>query len=393
MKSYKTIAILGSTGSIGKTVLKIINKDKKKFKILLLTANENYKELLKQTRQFEVRNVIITNKNAHDKFVELNKNPKIKIFNDFKKIRHITSKKIDYSMSSIVGLKGLEPTIELIRCSKVIAIANKESIICGWNIIDYELKKNNTKFIPVDSEHFSIWYSIFNSDKKDINSFVDQIILTASGGSLLNLSNKDINKIKMENVLNHPNWKMGNKITVDSSTLMNKVFEVIEAKNIFKIKLNKISILIHPKSYVHAIIKFNSGMIKIIAHDTTMDIPIFNSIYQGKKKYNIKNNIDINKLNKLNLQEVELRKFPLIKILKLIPEKISLYETVIVSANDELVNMYLKGVINYKEITIKLFKFIQNREFIKLKKKSPKNLSDIIKLDRYVRLKLNPKSV
>ena len=111
------------------------------------------------------------------------------------------------------------------------------------------------------------------------------------------------------------------------------------------------------------------------------------------KKYNIKNNIDINKLNKLNLQEVELRKFPLIKILKLIPEKISLYETVIVSANDELVNMYLKGVINYKEITIKLFKFIQNREFIKLKKKSPKNLSDIIKLDRYVRLKLNPKSV
>ena len=186
-------------------------------------------------------------------------------------------------MSSIVGLKGLEPTIELIRCSKVIAIANKESIICGWNIIDYELKKNNTKFIPVDSEHFSIWYSIFNSDKKDINSFVDQIILTASGGSLLNLSNKDINKIKMENVLNHPNWKMGNKITVDSSTLMNKVFEVIEAKNIFKINLNKISILIHPKSYVHAIIKFNSGMIKIIAHDTTMDIPIFNSIYQVKK--------------------------------------------------------------------------------------------------------------
>ena len=363
MRNYQTVAIIGSTGSIGKTVLKIISKNKNKFKIILLTANENYKELLNQTKKFEVRNVIISDKYAFKKFKKLNKNMNIKIFNNFKNIKNIFKNKADYVMSSIVGLKGLEPTLQLIKYAKTIAIANKESIICGWNLIEKEINKFNTKLIPVDSEHFSIWYSI-NSNS------IDKVILTASGGPLLNLSKKKIENIKMKDVLNHPNWKMGSKITVDSSTLMNKVFEVIEAKNIFNIKLKNISILIHPNSYVHAIIKFNSGVIKIIAHDTTMEIPIFNSIYQNKKSYFVNNDIDIKKINNLKLQKVNKSKFPLIKILDLIPEKISLYETVIVSANDELVKMYLKGKIKYNEIPLKLLDFIKNKKFNSYKKKT-----------------------
>ena len=386
MKKYQTVAIIGSTGSIGKTVLNIINKNKNKFKIILLTANENYKELLKQTKMFEVNNVIISNEKAYFKFKKLNKNPKIKIYKDFSNIKNIFKVKIDYTMSAIVGISGLEPTIKIIKYTKVIAIANKESIICAWNLIKNELKKNNTKLIPVDSEHFSIWYSL---NSNNINS----VVLTASGGPLLNLSNKRIKNIKMQDVLKHPNWKMGNKITVDSSTLMNKVFEVIEARNIFKIKLKKISILIHPKSYVHSIIKFDSGMIKIVAHDTTMEIPIFNSIYQNKKIYNKNNFIDIDKLNNLNLSKVNKIKFPLTQILNLIPENISLFETLIVSANDELVKMYLNGKINYKEISSILLKLVKNKKFIKLKKQQPKNISDIINLDNYVRLKLNSKVV
>ena len=386
MKNYQTIAIIGSTGSIGKTVLKVINKNKDKFKIILLTANENYKELLKQTKKFKVNNVIISNKIAFEKFKKLNKNSNINIFNDFKNINKIFKNKIDYVMSSIVGLKGLEPTLKTIKYTKTIAIANKESIICGWNLIEKEIKKYKTKLIPVDSEHFSIWYSI-NSDG------IDKVILTASGGPLLNMSKKKIKNVKLKDVLNHPNWKMGSKITVDSSTLMNKVFEVIEARNIFNLKLKNISVLIHPNSYVHAIITFNSGMIKIIAHDTTMEIPIFNSIFQNKKKYSLKNEINIKKINNLNLKKVDTFKFPLIKILNLIPDKISLYETVIVSANDELVKMYLKGNIKYNEIPLKLLKFVKNKKFTKFKKKIPKNISEIIKLDNYVRLKLNSKVV
>ena len=386
MKNYQTIAIIGSTGSIGKTVLKVISKNKDKFKIILLTANENYKELLKQTKKFKVNNVIISNRIAFEKFKKLNKNSNINIFNDFKNINKIFKNKIDYVMSSIVGLKGLDPTLKTIKYTKTIAIANKESIICGWNLIEKEIKKYKTKLIPVDSEHFSIWYSI-NSDG------VDKVILTASGGPLLNMSKKKIKNVKLKDVLNHPNWKMGSKITVDSSTLMNKVFEVIEARNIFNLKLKNISVLIHPNSYVHAIITFNSGMIKIIAHDTTMEIPIFNSIFQNKKKYSLKNEINIKKINNLNLKKVDTFKFPLIKILNLIPDKISLYETVIVSANDELVKMYLKGNIKYNEIPLKLLNFVKNKKFTKFKKKIPKNISEIINLDNYVRLKLNSKVV
>ena len=386
MKNYQTVAIIGSTGSIGKTVLKVINKNKNKFKIILLTANKNYKELLKQTKRFEVSNLIITDKYAFERFKRLNKNSNINIYNNFKNIKNIFNKKIDYVMSSIVGLKGLEPTLQVIKHTKTIAIANKESIICGWNLIEKEINKFKTKLIPVDSEHFSIWYSI-NSNN------INKIILTASGGPLLNMSKKKIKNIKIKDVLNHPNWKMGSKITVDSATLMNKVFEVIEARNIFNIKLKNISILIHPNSYVHAIIRFESGMIKIIAHDTTMEIPIFNSIYNNKKNYSIKNDINIEKINNLNLQKVDIFKFPLIKVLNLIPEKISLYETIVVSANDELVKMYLKGFISYDEISSKLLDFIKNKNFAKFKKITPNNISDIINLDKYVRLKLNTKDV
>ena len=196
-------------------------------------------------------------------------------------------------MSSIVGLQGLAPTLKIIKFTKKIAIANKESIICGWNLINKELYKNKTEFIPVDSEHFSIWYALRNN----LNKNIDKIFLTASGGSLLNVKKNQFNKLKINDILKHPNWNMGKKITIDSSTLMNKVFEVIEAKNIFNIEYKKIKIIIHPQSFIHAIIQFSDGMLKIIAHETTMDIPIRNTIYKNQTK-NFKNkDLNFSKLN------------------------------------------------------------------------------------------------
>ena len=386
MNTPKNIAIIGSTGSIGKTVLKIISKNKSDFNLILLSANKNYKKLLNQTKNFHVKNVVITNKIAYEKFKKINKNQKINVFESFENLDKILKNKIDYTMSSIVGIQGLQPTIKIIKHTKVIAIANKESIICGWNLIKKELKRHKTKLIPVDSEHFSVWYALNKTSVK-------KIILTASGGSLFKLTPKKIKNIKINEVLKHPNWKMGNKITIDSSTLMNKVFEVIEAKNIFNIELKKIDILIHPSSYVHTIIMFSNGMIKIVAHDTTMEIPIFNSIYQNKKKYIKNTKLNINKLNNLELSKIDINKFPLIKILNLIPNKISLFETIVVSANDEYVRMYLNGKITYSQISKKLLQFIKDKQFQKFKKLMPRKLSDIINLDRYVRLKINPKGV
>ena len=389
MKTKKKIAILGSTGSIGKTLLKIIDKDKNNFEVKLLSANKNYLELLKQAKKFKVKNVIVKDRISYEKLKTLNKNKNLKIYNNYDCLSLISKKKIDYTMSSIVGIEGLAPTLKIIKHTKKIAIANKESIICGWNLIKKEIQKYKTNFVPVDSEHFSIWYALQNTKIKNIK----KIFLTASGGPLLNLSKNKIKNVKIKDVLSHPNWSMGKKISIDSSTMMNKVFEVIEAKNIFNISYDQLGIIIHPNSYVHAIINFNDGMINIIAHETTMDIPIFNSIYNDKKFFNNSNKLNIQKLNNLNLKKINKIKFPMIKILNQVPSQISLFETVLVSANDELIRLYLNHKIKYSEIYSKLVKILSLKEFIKLKKVKPISESEILKLDKYVRLKVNTKSV
>ena len=380
----KKIAILGSTGSIGKNLLNIIAKDKKNFEIILLTANKNYRELLRQSKIFKVKNLIIKNNKSFELIKKLNKDKKISIFNSFNCFNKIFKKKVDYVMSSIIGLDGLEPTFNSIKYTKKIAIANKESLICAWELIKKELKKNKTEFVPVDSEHFSLWYGLKNLDKKKI----DKIYITASGGPFLNISKKKLKNVKIKEALNHPNWKMGEKISIDSATMINKIYEVIEAKNIFDIPYNKIKIIIHPKSYVHAIIKSKNGMIKIIAHDTTMKVPIFNTLFLNSSKIIRSKKLDIKILNNLNLKEVDQSKYPMIKILKFLSNQQSLYDTVIVSTNDVLVDLFLNKVIKFTQIQKKLFSILKRREFLKYKKILPTNIKQILKLNKYVRLKV-----
>ena len=377
------IAILGSTGSIGKTLLDIIRKDRKNFEIILLTADKNFKLLLKQAREFKVKNLIITNKKKFD----LIKNDTIKlnfnVYNNFVNFSKIFTNKVDYTMSSITGINGLEPTLKIIKYSKKIAIANKESIICGWNLIKKELKKNNTDFIPVDSEHFSLWYGIQNLD---INN-IEKIFLTASGGPFNNLPLNKFKNITIAQALKHPNWKMGKKISIDSATIINKIYEVIEAKNIFNISYKKIEILIHPNSYVHAILKFDTGLTKIIVHDTTMQVPIFNTLYSNDNKKLKSKKIDIDTLNNLNFKKINTKRYPMIRLLNLLPSKHSLFETVVVSANDTLVQLFLDNKIKFTDIQKKLFNIINKKQFVNYKNKSPKTIRDIVELNNYVRLK------
>ena len=287
-------------------------------------------------------------------------------------------------MSSIIGLDGLLPTLKIIKFTKKIAIANKESLICGWNLIKNELKKNKTEFIPVDSEHFSLWYGLQNFKTKSI----EKIILTASGGPLYNTPLNKFKNIKISQALNHPNWKMGKKISIDSATLINKVYEVIEAKNIFDITYKNIEILIHPKSYIHAILKFNNGLIKIIAHDTTMHIPIFNTLLFNSNKKLKSKKIDIKILNNLSLKKPNPKMFPMIKLLNYLPKKNSLFETVIVSTNDTLVDLFLKKKLRFLDIHKELFKILDLKEFSKYKNIYPSNVKDILRLNNFVRLKI-----
>ena len=383
----KKIAILGSTGSIGKTLIDIIKKDKKNFEIILLSADENYKELLKQAKLFKVKNLIISNEYSYNKIKKERIYKKISIYNNFNNFKKIFKKKIDYTMSSISGIQGLKPTIEIIKFTKKIAIANKESIICGWDLIQKELKKNKTEFIPVDSEHFSIWYALKDIDKR----LIEKIYLTASGGPFLNKPLNRLKNVSSKQAIKHPNWKMGKKISVDSATMMNKVFEIIEAKKIFNLSYKKLSILTHPKSYVHAIIKLKNGLTKIVAHDTNMRIPIFNSLYSSNNFIDSKK-LNLKILNNLSFKEINYKRFSVIKILNKLPENSSLFETILVSINDKLVELFLANKIKFTDISKKMHNILDLKEFKKYKMIKPRKIYDIIFLNNKIRGKIEFKN-
>ena len=383
------IAILGSTGSIGNNTLDIIGKNRKNFEVVLLTANKNYKKLIKQAKDFKVKNILIYNDKYYEYLKEKFKNKKINIFSRKNKLSEIFNRKIDYTMCAISGLDGLKPTLEAIKFSKTIGIANKESIICGWYLIKKKLKKYNTKFITIDSEHFSIW----NLTREYSNDDIEEIILTASGGPLLNSPIRVQKTITPEKAVRHPNWKMGKKISIESANLMNKVFEIIEAYRMFGFDLEKYKILVHPQSYVHAIIKFKNGLIKMLLHDTDMKIPIFNSIYDKKINYISSKKINSKTLNNLNFYEVDKIKFPSIKLLKKISKENTLYDTVITVANDELVKLFLQHKISLRQIVENLTKIINLEEYKKYFSQKPTSLNKIHKVSELVRLKTKSISV
>ena len=367
----KDLIILGSTGSIGTSTLKVIDKEAN-FKIKLLSTKKNANKLYKQAIKFKVKTVVIEDpekyKNHKDKFEKKN----IKIYLGINNIDKILKKKVTFCINSITGIEGLEPTLKVIKYSKNILIANKESIVCGWELIKKKLNNYKTNFIPIDSEHFSINELI----KSDTKNYINKIVLTASGGPFLN-KNINLSNIRPEIALKHPNWKMGKKISIDSSNLMNKIFEFLEAKKIFNLRNKKIDILIHPSSYIHAIVFFKTNLIKFLAHDAKMTIPITNAL-GIENKFNKKIVMEnLPKMNNINFQKPNLKKFPLLEILKLIPENYSYFETILVTLNDELVSKYLSGDINYLSIQKNLLKLIKNPYFKSYYKLKPKNIYDI----------------
>jgi len=382
----KKIAILGSTGSIGKTTFDIIKSDKKNFEIVLLTTNKNINTILKQARELKVKNIFVSSESHYFKLKKKLKNNKIKVHNNLNNLKKIFKKKIDYTMCAISGLAGLKPTIDAIKYSKTIAVANKESIICGWQFIKRALIKNKTKFIPIDSEHFSIWTLLKNQNIKNVK----RIYLTASGGPFLNKKKSKLVNIKPKYALKHPNWKMGKKISIDSATLMNKVLEVIEAKKIFDLDINKFKIIIHPKSYIHAIVHFKNGIVKFLAHDTNMAVPIMNSLYVDHESFYYKEgNLKFELLNGLNFIKPDTKKFPVIKFLSMVNNKSSYFETILISINDFLVEKYLKGEINYLTINTYLKKLIKIPYFTRYYKSEPKNIIDIKIMIKKVNTYLN----
>ena len=286
-------------------------------------------------------------------------------------------------MAAIVGVAGLQPTIDAIKISKTVALANKESIICGWEILSKLTNKYKTKILPVDSEHFSIMELT-----KDISDEeIEEIIITASGGPFLNTPQSKLNRIKPKQAINHPNWKMGKKISVDSANLMNKVFEVVEACKIFKFHKKKYRIMIHPQSYVHSIIRFKNGLIKMILYNTDMKIPISNTLY-GKKNHVLSvKKIDAKILNKLNLQNVNTKRFPSIKLINKCLNLGILAPTIVNASNEVLVSLFLTKKIGFLNIVKTINKIFRDKDFKKYARRKPVSIKDIKITDNWARLK------
>ncbi len=374
-----TISILGSTGSIGLNTLKIIDKKKNKFKVNLLAANSNYSKICYQIKKYNPKFFFINDMIIFKKLKNKYRKKKVKIINNFNDIK---LKKIDITISAIPGLAGLKSTLFAIKSSKKVLLANKESVICGWNLIKDHAKKYRTKIVPVDSEHYSIFKLLENHNLDEIR----KIYITASGGPFLNYKKKQMLKISPNQALNHPKWKMGKKISIDSSTLMNKILELIEAQKLFNIPNNKLDILIHPESLVHAVIMLKNGLVKFIYHNTSMIIPLANAIFDGKLEINDFLSINKNKkkIHNLSFDNVNNKIFPIIKLKNKVNEHPS-SSIIVNAANEILVDQFLQKKIPFLAISKIIKTILNDRNYKKYAIKHPKNINQINKVDFWAR--------
>ena len=380
----KKISILGSTGSIGLNTLSIIENKKSFFNIKLLSANKNFKLINIQIKKYKPKYFVINNPIIFQKVKKKIKSKKTILLKSFNEIDK--KFKSDITVSAIPGISGLESTILFTKLSKKILIANKESIICGWNLIKATAKKNKTVIVPVDSEHFSILKLLEQSDLNEIK----KIYITASGGPFLNYKYRKFKKIKPKDALKHPKWKMGKKISVDSSTMMNKILELIEAHKIFEISNEKIDILIHPNSLVHAIVKFKNGLTKFIYHETSMIIPLANAIFDGnlniedfyKEKNPRKNKI----IEDLTFKKINKKTFPIIKIKNRLNEYPST-PIIINACNEILVDQFLQKNIPFLSISKIIMNILSDRNYKKYAIKTPKNINQINEINNWAKNK------
>ena len=376
----KNISILGSTGSVGLNTLKIIDKKKKYFKPFIFSANENFKLISNQIIKYKPKYFIANNKFVYQKIKEKFKNSKVKILNNYDKIKLKSGNGV--TVSAIPGIAGLAPVLKLIKLSDKVLIANKEAVICGWSLIKKKAKQNGTQLIPIDSEHYSI-FKLIENQKLDL---IKKIYITASGGPFLNLQPSQLKKVKLNEALNHPKWKMGKKISIDSATLMNKIFEVIEAQKIFNLPFDKIDIVIHPNSLVHAILVLKNGLKILMYHDTSMIIPLANAIFDGQ--------IEINQFYKekkksfgtenLIFKNINKRIFPAVR-LKNILGKYPSAPIILNAVNEILVSQFLMKKLDFLSITKFILGILEDRNFKKYAIRNAKTISQIYQIDNWAR--------
>lgn len=379
----KKIAILGSTGSIGTQTLEVISHIKGQFKVELLSAYSNYNLLIEQAKKFKPKTLIFGDI-SKSKILEKNlKNEKIDILygeealNNFYKYSNP-----DMVLTALVGKSGLIPTINAISKNINIALANKETLVIAGDIITKLCEDNNVDILPVDSEHSAIYQCLLGEKNKNI----EKIILTASGGPFRGKSIEDLKYIKKEDALNHPNWDMGNKISIDSSTLMNKGLEVIEAKYLFNIDINSIEVVVHPQSIIHSMVEFNDGSIKAQMGEPDMKLPIQFALGYPERLTNNFKKFNFLKNNTLNFEKPCLKTFNNLKLAFEAGLRGGNSPCILNASNEVVVEAFLNEKINYLDMT----KFIED-SLNKISYIATPNLEQLIETDLLTRNFINKK--
>ena len=373
----KRIAILGSTGSIGTQALKIVKEFPDKFELNLISANSNDKLLLKQAVEFQPNDVVI---NSEEGYKNIKKN-----IRGNPSIHHgagslcqlIENNDYDVVLIAIVGFAALLPTISAIKSNKKIALANKETLVVGGEIISSLLKKYKSTIIPVDSEHSAIFQCL---QGEDINR-VENIILTASGGPFRGFDLERLGSVSKKEALNHPNWSMGNKITIDSATLMNKGFELIETKWLFDVPFNKIKVLVHPESIIHSLVEFIDHSVIAQLGQPSMYIPIFYALNHPVRNKSYAPKLNLTEIGSLNFEEPNKNVF---KHLNFAYEAIKAggsYGCVLNAANEVAVDSFLREKINFLEMASIIEKSLEKITFVK----NP-TLEDLLEIDLKTRV-------
>ncbi|MCK5820722.1 MAG: 1-deoxy-D-xylulose-5-phosphate reductoisomerase [Bacteroidales bacterium] len=373
----KKIAILGSTGSIGTQALDVIEQNPDLFEVEVLTANSQFELLIQQAIKFKPNAVVIVNDDHYDHVYEALDPLGIKVYAGRKALDQIVQMgSIDMVLTALVGFAGLSPTLEALKAGKAIALANKETLVVAGELVMATAKKYNAPIIPVDSEHSAIFQCLVGEEHNP----VEKIILTASGGPFRTKSLEEIEKASLNEALNHPNWSMGSKVTIDSATLMNKGLEAIEAKWLFGLKPEQVEIIVHPQSIIHSLVGFADGSLKAQLGLPDMRLPIQ---YALGFPYRIPSNskrFSFTDFPNLNFEQPDLDRFPNLRIALECMQKAGNMPCVMNAANEVAVDAFLNEKISFTDISRIIEKTIVNSSFL-----STPDYQDYIESDQEAR--------
>lgn len=365
MERKRKIAILGSTGSIGKQAIEVILSNPDLFEVELLTANENYGLLASQAAAVNANNAVICRDEFYDKASSLLSGTDVKVFSGMDSVCSLVqSDDIDIVLASMVGFSGLRPVLKAIESGKTIAIANKEILVCAGEAVTGLSMKHSAPLIPVDSEHSAIFQCLQGS----FGSPVDELIITASGGPFREYPAESLSSVTPEQALDHPRWKMGKKVTVDSATMMNKGFEVIEARWLFGIPSEQISVVTHPESIIHSMVRFQDGAIMAQMGMPDMRIPIQYALTYPYRQPAEGERLDLCALGKLTFHKPDTVKFPALDTARRALDKGGNACCVMSGADEEAVNAFIQGRIRFTDIvpvieeTLATVPFIQGED-------------------------------